>query len=94
MWLTPLIAEKKEDCHINMLKPYYDKGQIKSTVAIVASCVDTQESDQSQQLEEVGKSPRLRNSDVLLNLEKKLEHLPEQEEINKGIIGGVCSIVS
>ena len=66
MWLTPLIAKKKEDYHINMLKSYYDKGQIESTVATVASCVDTQESDQFQQLEEVGKSPRLRNSDVLI----------------------------
>ena len=41
----------------------------KVRVATVASCVATWESDQPQQLEEVGKSPRLRNSVVLLNLE-------------------------
>jgi len=28
----------------------------------------------------VRRSPRLKNSDVLLNLEKKLSHLPEQEK--------------
>ena len=62
-------------CHINILKPFYDKGQVECTVATVASCVATWEGDQPQQLEEVGKSPRRRNSGVLLNLEKKLEHL-------------------
>ena len=65
---TPDRRKERRLCHINMLKPYYDKGQVKGTVAIVANCVATQESDKSQQLEEVGKSPRLRNSDVLLNL--------------------------
>ena len=64
-----------------MLKPYYDNGQVEGTVATVAGCVAEQESDQCQQLEEVGKNPRLRNSDVLLNLEKKLEHLPDQEKM-------------
>ena len=29
----------------------------------------------------MGKSPRLENFDVLLNLERKLEHLPEQEKM-------------
>ena len=64
-----------------MLKPYNDKGHVEGTVATVASCVATQESDQSQQVKQVMKSPILRNSDVLLNLEKKLEHLPEQEKM-------------
>ena len=64
---TPDRLKERILCHINMLKPYYDKGQVKGTVATVASCVATRESDQFQQLEEVGKSPRLRNSGVLLN---------------------------
>ena len=78
---TPDHRKERRLCHINMLKPYYDKGQVKGTVATVARCVATRESDQSQQLEEVGKSPILRNSDVLLKLERKLEHLPEQEKM-------------
>ena len=78
---TPDHRKERRLCYINMLKSYYDKGQVEGTVATVASCVATQESDQSQHLEKVGKSPRLRNSDVVLNLEKKLEHLPEQEKM-------------
>ena len=51
---TPDRQKERRLCYINMLKPYYDKGQVKGTVATVARCVATRESDQSQQLEEVG----------------------------------------
>ena len=78
---NPDHLKERRLCHTNMLKPYYDKEQVESTVATVDGCIATRESDQSQLLEEVGKNPRLRNSDVLLNLEKKLEHLPEQEKM-------------
>ena len=54
---TPDHRKERRLCHINMLKPYSEKGQVKGTVATVARCVATRECDQSQQLEEVGKSP-------------------------------------
>ena len=64
-----------------MLKSYCEKGQVDVQVSTVASCADAQENKEPYQQEEVGKSPTLRNSDVLLTLEQKLQHLPEQEKI-------------
>ena len=42
--------------------------------------VDTQESKQAQQPEEVG-NPRLRKSNVLLNFEQRLKNYPEQDKM-------------
>ena len=42
--------------------------------------VDTQESKQPQQPEEVG-NPRLRKSNVLLNFEQRLKNYPEQDKM-------------
>ena len=67
-----------------MIKLYYDKCQEEVPLATAVHCVssiDTHLDEQPRELEEVGKSPRLRNSDVLLNLGKKLSHLPEQEKM-------------
>ena len=60
---------------------YCEKGQIEVSVTTVPSCADAQENKEPHQQEKVGKSPRLRNSNALLNLEQKLQHLPEQEKM-------------
>ena len=81
---TPDCQKEKRLCHVNMLKLYYDKCQEEVPLATAVHCVssiDTHLDEQPQELEEVGKSPRLRNSDVLLDLEK-LSHLPEQEKVS------------
>ena len=78
---TPDCQKERRLCHINMLKPYCEKGQVEVPVTIVAACADTQQRKRPHQQEEVRKSPRLRNSDALLNLEQKLQHLPEQEKM-------------
>ena len=90
---TPDRQKERRLCHINMLKPYCEKGQVEVPVTTVASCADTQENKEPHQQEEVGRSPRLRNSDVLLNLEQKLQHLPEQEKtLIKELLGGFAAL--
>jgi len=66
-----------------MLKPYHGKGQAETPVMTVvnyASKGNSQQGESSQESKEVRKSLRLKNSDILLNSEKKLSHLPEQEK--------------
>ena len=76
-----------------MLKPYCEKGQVEVPVTTVSSCADTQENKEPHQQEEVGRSPRLRNSDVLLNLEQKLQHVPEQEKTSiKELLGEFAAL--
>ena len=90
---TPDCRKERRLCHINMLKPYYEKGQVEVPVITVASCADTQENKEPDQQEEVWKSPRLRSSDVLLNLEQNLQHLPEQEKtLIKELLGEFAAL--
>ena len=90
---TPDRRKERRLCHINMLKPYCEKGQVEVPVTTVSSCADTQENKEPHQQEEVGRSPRLRNSDALLNLEQKLQHLPEQEKtLIKELLGEFAAL--
>ena len=79
---TPDQQKEKRLCHVNMLKPYYSREQNSLPVQVSMNCVakmDRQD-DSTLKAEEVGRSPRLKNSEVLLNLEQKLIHLPAQEQ--------------
>jgi len=66
-----------------MLKPYYSREGKQMPVQVAMNCVvKNDEQDMStQNCEEVGRSPRLKNSEALSNLEQKLIHLPVQEQV-------------
>ena len=68
-------------CQVNTLKPYQSKDNPTTCrpVANVASVSDCSPDDSVNPSNPVGKSMKLHNSDVLLNLDRKLNHLPEEE---------------
>ena len=73
---TPEQPKSRRLCHINMLKEYYSpsvtsaKQYSTKPVAVSVSMKSTVEEDTIQH------ELRLINSDVLSNLDKKLNHLP------------------
>ena len=66
-----------------MLKPYHSKDNMTTCrpIANVASVSDQPPIDSVNFSDPVEKSMKLHNSDVLLNLDRKLNHLPEEERI-------------
>ena len=70
-----------------MLKPYHHKDNPTTCrpVANVASVSDCPPDDSVNPSDPVENSMKLHNSDVLLNLDRKLNHLPEEQRalINK-----------
>ena len=74
---TPGRRKSKRLCHVNMLKPYHSKDDMTTCrpIANVASISN----DSVNSGDPVEKTIKLHNSDVLLNLDKKLNHLPERE---------------
>ncbi|XP_065894244.1 uncharacterized protein [Dysidea avara] len=80
---TPGRRKEKRLCHVNMLKPYHGREGNNDPVSVVSNCVSVgrkELNDRTLEDEEIGRSLRLKNSDVLLNLEQKLSHLPLQEK--------------
>ena len=77
---TPGRQKSKRLCHVNMLKPYHSKDNTTTCrpIANVASVSD-RPNDCVNFSDSVEKSMKLHNSDVLLNLDRKLNHLPEGE---------------
>ena len=83
------MLQTKRLCHINMLKKYYVNCSTPSalhiplTVAITSNIAHGERATQDGEgpIDEgfVGVSVRLRNSDVLANLDKKLSHLSIEE---------------
>ena len=78
---TPGRRKSKRLCHVNMLKPYHSKADMTTcrSIANVASVSDHPPNDSATLSDPAEKSMKLYNSDVLLNLDKKLNHLPEEE---------------
>jgi len=79
---TPDRRKEKRLCHVNMLKPYHSREQNSLAVQATVNCVTKidEQNGSTQKDKGVGRSPRLKNSEVLLNLEPKLIHLPIQEQ--------------
>ena len=73
--------KSKHLCHVNMLKPYHSKDNSTACrpVANVASVSDCPPDDSVNPSDPVEKPMKLQNSDVFLNLDRKLNLLPEEE---------------
>ena len=78
---TPGRRKSTQFCHINMLKPYFDRSRSDQVLIVNCNIVGG-----SQNLGELGDfkmeplddneyKPKLNNSDILLNLDRKLEQL-------------------
>ncbi|XP_062610561.1 uncharacterized protein LOC134272333, partial [Saccostrea cucullata] len=81
---TPGRRKSKQLCHINMIKQYHDQTDIdhpkvESVAASSTEVKSTQEQDQLAH-EYDQSTPKLKNSDVLSDLESKLNHLQENEK--------------
>ena len=74
-------------CHVNMLKSYWERGDV-AKVAIVApvsgqlQVEDATVSEDTVSTDDVmmSSSCTLQNSDILANLMKKLSHLPQYQQ--------------
>lgn len=84
---TPDRRKTRRVCHVNMLKKYHER--ISETKPVVVTCssieisenkvVDNNENDEDVRFASVTSSLMNQNSDVLMNLDCKLCHLPELE---------------
>jgi len=87
--LTPGRRKSRRLCHINMLKPYY-QSDVKPVAIAATECVETDRTSYvNKEIDDFcpnvhSATPKLDNSNVLRNLNEKLEHLPvsEQNEIS------------
>ena len=79
---TPGRQKERRMCHVNMLKLYHGREAVESSGVVALSCVakNSEQDITTDECKEIGRSPRLKNSDVLMNLEQKLSHLPVQEK--------------
>ena len=90
---TPGMRKNKQMCHVNMLKEYFDRASSNSKPITVVNTVP-QESNVSEPevnsdfIDKSDPGPsKLRNSDILRNLNNKLSHLePSQQEELKQLI--------
>ena len=81
---TPDRRKSRQLCHINMLKQYHgeDTGDVKYVGAIVGED-DNLDIDYSiRNIEEV--APKLKNSDVLYDIDKKVDHLDDAKSEQMG----------
>ena len=78
---TPGRRKLKHLCHVNMLKPYHSKDNmtICKPFANLASVNDCLLNDLVDFSDPVEKSIKLHSPDVPLNLDRKLNRLPEEE---------------
>ena len=91
---TPDRRKQRQLCHINMLKPYFDKDSVSSHSVNIVYSVPFENIDCKIQIEDeyfVKSDPglaKLQNSDILRNLEQKLSHLElsQRLELSKLIL--------
>ena len=75
--ITPDQRKARQLCHINMVKPYFDRKSSdhgKHPIMVIVSEPKEWEDDPCEHIVSLG-IPRLQNSDVLRNLDTKLSHL-------------------
>ena len=79
---TPGRRKSTRLCHVNMLKPYHSSDNCASCrpVANVTHVNSHPSEDRTTFGQDVERSMKLQNSDVLSHLSDKLGHLPEKEK--------------
>jgi RNase H-like domain found in reverse transcriptase/Reverse transcriptase (RNA-dependent DNA polymerase)/Integrase zinc binding domain/Integrase core domain len=85
---TPGRRKQNQLCHVNMLKPYFDRDNLLKPVNLVHSTShnDVKKDSKDTENSDPG-SAKLNNSDILNNLDQKLQHLePEEREELKTLI--------
>ena len=94
---TPDRQKKKRLCHINMLKKYVDRNPsevVTPVMCVVDNKVD-QTTDDDIDVDKKCAGVKLKNSDVLCDLDKKLGHLsPDEKEDVEKVIGDFPELFS
>ena len=78
---TPGRRKSTQFCHINMLKPYFVRSKSDQVLVVNRNTVRSSQSFgepsdfKMEPLDDNEYKPKLNNSDILLNLDRKLEHL-------------------
>jgi len=76
---TPDRRKSQRLCHVNMLKKYHDREKNVKTTPVAPITTVEESEDVLFSDDVIGGSIKLKNSDVLANLQQKLSHLPVQE---------------
>jgi hypothetical protein len=80
---TPSRRKSKQLCHINMIKPYYDRSDVDrpNVESVAATGTEITNPDKDSHTHGYDQSTlRLKNSDILSDLGCKLSHLPDNEQ--------------
>ena len=94
---TPGRQKERRMCNVNMFKPYHGREVVESSGKIALGCIskNSEQDITTDESKEVGSSPRQKNSEVLMNLDHKLNHLPVQEkEMLKVLLGEFTTLFS
>ena len=86
---TPDRRQQRQLCHINMLKPYFDKDSVSSHFVNIVYSVPFENIDCKIQIVKFDPGlAKLQNSDILRNLEQKLSslELSQRLELSKLIL--------
>ena len=78
---TPGRRRSRRLCHINMLKSYHNRGDVKEKPVALTAVVGQAGEEEPDTNEESRCVMRLSNSEVLNNLDTKLGHLPDPEKV-------------
>ena len=76
-------------CHINMLKPYFDRSRSDQVLVVNRNIVTRSQNfgefsdPKMEPLDDNEYKPKLNNSDILLNLDRKLEHLDLSKKVKR-----------
>ena len=76
--LTPDRRKEKQLCHINMLKPYIEHEDCNESVHPISAVSVHEQSD--DELQDIGTSVKLNNSQVLKDINVKVSHLSKTEQ--------------
>ena len=75
MVITPDRRKDNQLCHVNMLKPYFERNSQEKTHLVNAVSLHPREENDLSEHSTLSDTSKLKNSDILKNLDLKLTHL-------------------
>lgn len=76
---TPDRRRKTRVCHVNMLKLYHERTRATQAVPSVAIVAPVSHVEMDDAVSKFEQTARLKNSEMLLNIEQMLSYLPDQQ---------------
>ena len=79
--VTPDRRKQQQSCHVNMLKPYFGRTKTERCANIVSSGSYTRDTaEELDELSNLSQTPKLSNSDILQQMDSKLNHLEPRQQ--------------